>query len=106
MLEREHKYDVDDRLVLPDLTGIDGVHRVTEPVQRTLQATYFDTPDHRLASVVASLRRRTGGDEDGWHLKLRSADDPRFAASLARVVRLQPEGPFACVPGWGRVCRL
>src|SRR4051812_24365268 len=82
MLEQERKYEADESLVLPDLTGTKGVHRVTEPVQRTLQATYFDTPDHRLARVGVSLRRRTGGDDDGWHLKLPTADDPEVRHEL------------------------
>jgi hypothetical protein len=33
-------------------------------------ANYFDTSDLRLAAVPATLRRRTGGPDEGWHLKL------------------------------------
>ncbi len=39
-----------------------------EPVD--LDAVYFDTADLRLAARRITLRRRTGGDDDGWHLKL------------------------------------
>lgn len=35
-----------------------------------LTATYFDTPDLVLARNRRVLRRRTGGDDAGWHLKL------------------------------------
>jgi inorganic triphosphatase YgiF len=35
-----------------------------------LSATYFDTADGRLAANKITLRRRTGGADEGWHLKL------------------------------------
>ena len=35
-----------------------------------LEATYFDTADLALATAGMSLRRRTGGADAGWHLKL------------------------------------
>ena len=95
MLEREVKYDADTDLVLPDLTGTKGIARVTDPVERTLEATYFDTPDHRLAAVGVSLRRRTGGDDDGWHLKLPAAVDPEarheLRIPLGRAVHTVPK---------------
>ena len=31
MLEKEHKYDVDVDLVLPELDGVKGIAAVTEP---------------------------------------------------------------------------
>ncbi len=34
-----------------------------------LNALYFDTPDLRLAQIGATLRRRSGGGDAGWHLK-------------------------------------
>ena len=43
-----------------------------------LTATYFDTPEHALSSSGATLRRRTGGGDDGWHLKLSVADGERL----------------------------
>src|ERR671933_272885 len=53
--ELEIKYDVDDDFELPSLAGLvaahDGVAPVVEgeAVTTRLEATYFDTPDHRLA---------------------------------------------------------
>ncbi len=35
-----------------------------------LDATYYDTVDQRLAGASLTLRRRTGGADAGWHLKL------------------------------------
>ncbi|WP_042369377.1 CYTH and CHAD domain-containing protein [Streptacidiphilus neutrinimicus] len=35
-----------------------------------LDAVYFDTPDHRLLRRGVTLRRRAGGHDAGWHLKL------------------------------------
>jgi CHAD domain-containing protein len=56
----------------PDLEGLAGVGslRGLDPVE--LDAVYFDTADLRLAARRITLRRRTGGDDAGWHLKLPS----------------------------------
>jgi CHAD domain-containing protein len=95
MLESEHKYDADVDLVLPDLAGIEGVAHVSEPREQLLEATYFDTPDHRLAAVGVSVRRRTGGDDAGWHLKLPAAEDPdsrhELRIALSRAVHVVPK---------------
>ena len=40
-----------------------------EPEQ-VLVAVYYDTTDLRLLQAGLTLRRRTGGDDAGWHLKL------------------------------------
>src|SRR3954454_12416639 len=68
--EIEDKYAVGQGFVLPDLTGLPGVARVTEPETHALSATYWDTPDLRLVRNKITLRRRTGGADEGWHLKL------------------------------------
>ena len=47
------------------------------PVVHRLAATYFDTPGDRLAANKITLRRRTGGTDEGWHLKLPAADGNR-----------------------------
>jgi CHAD domain-containing protein len=69
-LEIERKYDVGEEAELPDLSGVPGVSSVSEPEEHELAADYFDTPDLRLAAAGVTLRRRTGGDDEGWHLKL------------------------------------
>jgi inorganic triphosphatase YgiF len=69
-LETERKYDADLDFVLPDLGSVPGVASVTGPEVYQLSATYFDTDDLRLAGHRVTLRRRTGGTDEGWHLKL------------------------------------
>lgn len=69
-IEIERKYDVDADTVVPDLVGI-GAIAVAEPGQRAeLLAVYFDTPDLRLGAARMALRRREGGADAGWHLKI------------------------------------
>jgi CHAD domain-containing protein len=69
-VENEQKYDADTATPLPALPDIPGVERVSEPVSDHLEAVYFDTPTLALASRRITLRRRTGGIDHGWHLKL------------------------------------
>ncbi len=72
-LEVERKFEAGPDVVLPDLTGTGGVAGVGDAVTHELDATYFDTPDLRLARARITLRRRTGGTDAGWHLKLPTA---------------------------------
>jgi inorganic triphosphatase YgiF len=69
-LEIERKYAVDAGFVLPDLSAVPGVAAVTGPRTYHLTAIYHDTPGQRLAAARITLRRRTGGTDAGWHLKL------------------------------------
>ncbi|MBT2534241.1 CYTH and CHAD domain-containing protein [Arthrobacter sp. ISL-48] len=69
-IEIEKKYDVDEAAVVPSLADLPGVARVGEPHVATLEAVYFDSDRHTLASRHITLRRRTGGADAGWHLKL------------------------------------
>lgn len=74
-VEVEKKYDVGQDAEVPALAEIPGVTRVGEPHVDTLEAVYFDTQTHTLASRDITLRRRTGGVDAGWHLKL-AAEGP------------------------------
>jgi inorganic triphosphatase YgiF len=69
-LETELKFEVGPGFVVPDLSGLVDRSGVTEPEVRTLEARYFDTADLRLSAAKITLRRRTGGTDAGWHLKL------------------------------------
>ncbi|MEU9502875.1 CYTH and CHAD domain-containing protein [Streptomyces sp. NPDC048196] len=68
--EIERKYEADDDTHLPDLAGVDRVATVEERGTESLDALYYDTADQRLAADGVTLRRRTGGPDAGWHLKL------------------------------------
>jgi inorganic triphosphatase YgiF len=76
-LETELKLEVSPDFVLPDLGGLAAGQRVTEPEVRLLTANYYDTSDLRLAEARITLRRRTGGADAGWHLKLPVGADSR-----------------------------
>lgn len=76
-LEVERKFEVFESTVSPSFEGLSSVARVErEPVQQ-LEAVYFDTPAHDLAARRVTLRRRTGGTDAGWHLKLPAGPDAR-----------------------------
>ncbi|GLF93721.1 CYTH and CHAD domain-containing protein [Streptomyces yaizuensis] len=96
--EIERKYEATPDTRLPDLSRITPVAAVTDHGTTELDAVYYDTPDLRLAAASLTLRRRTGGDDAGWHLKLPvapgirdeiraplSATVPRALAALARA---------------------
>src|SRR5215469_2452948 len=68
--ETEIKYDAAADVILPRLDGLPGVVRSAEPEEQQLRAEYFDTEDMRLIRAGITLRRRTGGSDAGWHLKL------------------------------------
>src|SRR5271170_7407720 len=69
-LETEQKYEASADFTLPSLAGLPGVAQVTDPEVYHLNATYYDTEDLALHHAKVTLRRRTGGPDEGWHLKL------------------------------------
>lgn len=68
-VEVERKYDVDAETPLPDWGTIPGVDAVSAGEARTLDARYLDTADNALARAGVALRRRSGGPDEGWHVK-------------------------------------
>ncbi|GAA4920032.1 CYTH and CHAD domain-containing protein [Streptomyces coeruleoprunus] len=105
--EIERKYEATTDTRLPDLTRVRGVSAVVEAGAADLDAVYHDTPDLRLAAHAITLRRRTGGGDEGWHLKLPVAPGIRDEISapladevprkLAGLVRARTRGD-ALVP--------
>jgi inorganic triphosphatase YgiF len=75
-IETERKYEARAGFALPDLTGLavaaPGGARTDE-----LRAVYFDTAGLALVAAGITLRRRTGGPDAGWHLKLPAGTDRR-----------------------------
>ena len=101
-IETERKYDAAAGFALPDLAGLGGVAAVTGPQTYRLRAIYFDTADFRLAAAKITLRRRTGGTDAGWHLKLPAGVDSRreVHAPLGRGASRVPGRLTELVAGW------
>ncbi|WP_155892813.1 CYTH domain-containing protein [Intrasporangium chromatireducens] len=75
--ETERKYDVDAATVFPNLADTSAVDSVGQPGTFLLEAVYFATPRLDLARNGVTLRRRTGGHDEGWHLKIPAGQDIR-----------------------------
>jgi CHAD domain-containing protein len=89
--EIERKYDVADDTDLPSLDALPGVESV-DSVTEELEATYFDTADLDLAAAAVTVRRRTGGADAGWHLKLPGGGHERLELQLP--LQKTPPKPF------------
>jgi inorganic triphosphatase YgiF len=76
-LETEQKYDAGADFVLPDFGGLKGLAKAAGRQRYFLSATYFDTEDLDLIKNRITLRRRVGGTDEGWHLKLPVRKDTR-----------------------------
>ncbi|GAB4081218.1 CYTH and CHAD domain-containing protein [Modestobacter muralis] len=100
-LEIEQKFDVEETFVLPDLSGVAGVAEVREPVEHHLDAAYYDTADLRLARARVTLRRRTGGTDAGWHVKLPAVAGARreLHSPVGRAARTPPKAVLEPVLG-------
>jgi hypothetical protein len=75
--EVERKFEVTESTVAPSFAGLSAVARVERAPEQLLDAVYFDTPNRNLAAHRITLRRRTGGTDAGWHLKLPAGPDAR-----------------------------
>ena len=68
--EIERKYAVPDHAVIPPVDHVAPVAEVRAHDAVLLDAQYFDTDDLALIGNKITLRKRTGGADEGWHLKL------------------------------------
>ncbi|MFD5095534.1 CHAD domain-containing protein [Amycolatopsis thailandensis] len=91
--EIERKYDLAADRPIPPLVPAGPVTNQADPRVDVLDATYFDTADFRLAQAGITLRRRLGGSDEGWHLKLPVSEDKR------EELRLPLSGKPEKVPG-------
>jgi CHAD domain-containing protein len=102
MHEIEIKLAHEGPFELPDFSGGDGgfaAVKALEPLR--LRATYYDTPDLRLARSGITLRWRTGeGDAPRWTLKLpvQGTDgvvrkELHFESTTKSAPKRVPEGP-------------
>jgi len=103
-LEVERKYAVGAGFVLPDLSAVPGVAAVTGPRTYHLTAIYLDTPGLDLVAAKITLRRRTGGTDAGWHLKLPAGAGARreVHAPLGPGTEAVPEHLAGLVAEWAR----
>ena len=76
-LEIEQKYDAAADFVLPDLNGLEGRTKASRRKRYYLSASYYDTEELDLIKNRITLRRRVGGPDEGWHLKLPVRKDTR-----------------------------
>ncbi|HEX8759703.1 MAG TPA: CYTH and CHAD domain-containing protein [Pseudonocardiaceae bacterium] len=92
MRETERKYEGIEGLELFDPAGLLGFDSATGPDEQDLSAVYFDTADLRLVRAGVTLRRREGGSDEGWHLKLPAGKDSRdeLRLPLGRSARRPP----------------
>ena len=111
-LEVEVKLAVDDHTGVPDLTQLPGVEQMLGTTEHNLSAIYYDTKDLRLTREKITLRRRTGGADDGWHMKLPAGSGRRelrlpledasqvpaeLLESVRAIIRNEPLEPIAQV---------
>jgi CHAD domain-containing protein len=91
--ETEIKYDAPAGAALPRLDGLPQVASTSGPDKEQLEAEYYDTDDLRLIRAGITLRRRCGGDDAGWQLKL------PLGAAMRREIRLPLGRTGRRVPG-------
>src|SRR6266571_5092709 len=91
--ETEIKYEATAGTSLPSFDDLPEVARTCGAADEQLDAEYFDTGDLRLIRAGITLRRRQGGHDAGWHLKLPAGNHTR------REIRLPLGGPGGKVPG-------
>jgi len=90
--ETETKYEAGPGTALPRLDTLPDVAAINGPNEQQLIAEYYDTADLRLLNAGITLRRRTGGGDAGWHLKLPAAPGSR------QEIRLPPGRVGGLVP--------
>lgn len=95
--ETERKYDADPGLQLPDPGALTGYDAGDGPDEFDLVATYFDTEDLRLLRAGITLRRRSGGHDAGWHLKLPAGGDSRDELRLPLGRARRPPAKLAAL---------
>jgi CHAD domain-containing protein len=90
---------------LPDLTELETVRLVELTGEDELDATYYDVPGLSLLRAGVTLRCRTGGADEGWHLKLPGVT-PSARAELQSDLDAGANRPPAqlddLVAGWSR----
>ncbi|MFF7159718.1 CHAD domain-containing protein [Streptomyces sp. NPDC008139] len=92
--EREAKFEGAGRFDPRILRRLTAVAHVREEEPEELDAVYYDTTDLRLLTHGVTLRRRSGGHDAGWHIKL-----PANGSSRTEVHAPLNAGRAGTVPG-------
>jgi CHAD domain-containing protein len=102
--ETEKKYELEPGAEVPSLDDLPDVAGQSAPDEQTLEAEYYDTDDLRLVQAGVTLRRRRGGSDSGWHLKLPVDTDSRreIRVPLGRTGRRVPAELAALVRAHAR----
>src|SRR5215467_1309316 len=106
--ETEIKYEATEGTTLPSFGELRQVTGTRRAPDEQLEAEYFDTADHRLIEAGITLRRRRGGHDAGWHLKLPAGAHTRreIVAPLGRSGKPVPEELASLVRVHTRGARL
>ncbi len=80
--ETEMKYEAPPGTTVPQLDRLPSVAGTAGPQEQLLEAEYYDTDDLRLIRSGVTLRRRRGGSDPGWHLKLPAGGSTRREIQL------------------------
>lgn len=71
--EIERKYEAPEGALLPLSFASAGLTLLAED-SFEMTATYYDTSDFLLAAHGVALRKRLGGEDEGWHIKIKQSD--------------------------------
>jgi inorganic triphosphatase YgiF len=82
-VETEFKFRIPIDFELPSFPKVSGSW-TTESV-RNMDATYWDTTDATLLRWGITMRIRTGGGDDGWHLKIPTSATENIKGASVRT---------------------
>jgi CHAD domain-containing protein len=85
--EREVTFEVKRSWRMPDLGRL-APGAAVQASTNELRAVYYDTPQRTLQRLGVTLRRRTGGADAGWHLKVTDGPARIEFQSQARTERV------------------
>jgi CHAD domain-containing protein len=88
--EQETKFEVDTDWVMPPVADLVPDGGRMEQEVRKLDNSYFDTPGAGLRLFGITLRRRVGGSETGWQLKVPSGTARTELQSGSRAKSMPP----------------
>jgi CHAD domain-containing protein len=88
--EQESKFEVDADWVMPPVADLVPDGGSLDQEVRKLDNSYFDTPGAGLRLFGITLRRRVGGSETGWQLKVPSGTARTELQSGSRAKKMPP----------------